>query len=764
MKKNWLTLGLVMSAALLGACNKNSSSSELDSSSQEATSSIVSSSSKTSSSSKASSSSSSTSTSSTNTNSSSSSSESSESSSSSSTTPKDKVNVIVLAGQSNAVGQSYAYHFSDEDLEKYKDGFDNVKIHYELNPFSTTETKHVNDSFEKVTIGQGKGVDWEKYPEGCIGPEFGIAKHLSETYPDEEFYIIKNATGGTTLHDRWYSTSSLDYLEKTGFEENSLYVKLLDFVDESMNLLREDYDPEIFSFCWMQGENDAKDFSSDYETLWTNFVSDIKEEWSAKDYLADNGLSIIDAGITNYWTNFDIINGIKEKYAAMSSKNHYIDVVMDKDYTAFKDNTDFAHLDVYSMLKLGESFGKKIELSYNDLANEEEVYTTPHYENNKWNGIDISSSLAGEGTVESPYLISSTADMAYFAESVKEDTYEGKHVKLTTDLDMSNYAFKGIGLGEYTTKYEYTPFAGTFDGDNHDVKVNIVKDFVAGLFSGVTGTVKNVSVSGSVRCVNRAAGGIAAIQESGTIENCTNNAIVTSKYYVLGNGNVGGIVGYQKNGDVINCTNNGDVYGYVNLISDNQGVGGIVGTIAEGATGEIKGNINTGFIYNKGYCTGGIVGVLRGKLTITECSNSGVVKGEKSCAGGIVGFTNFSDNTISNCVNSGDITGFTLVGGIIGALGYSGDRLTTIVTGCTNSGNITATGDTFVDNKVEKVGARVGGIAGMAYGSTVENCTNTGTVTYNDGTATDEYQTALPYAGLIVGYKTTKATIANNTY
>ena len=681
--------------------------------------------------------------------------------------PKKKVNVIVLAGQSNAVGQSYSYHFDEEDLVKYQNGFENVKIHYELNPFATTESIHINEGFETVKLGQGKGVDWSKYPDGCIGPELGIAEYLSMTYPDEEFYIIKTATGASTLHDRWFSSSSFEYLGVSDFESNSLYVKLLEVVDNSMELLREEYDPEIFSFCWMQGENDAKDYSSDYEILWSNFINDLKTEWTEKDYLTENGLSVIDAGITNYWTNFDKINAIKEKYAAMSSKNHYIEVVTDPLITAYKDNTDYAHLDVYAMLKLGQEFGKKISLSYNDLANAEEIYNVPHYENNKWDGITISQSLTGEGTLENPYLINSAADMAYFAESAKEYDYANKYVKLTTNLDMSNYAFKGIGYGDYTDKYEYVGFAGTFDGDGHTVKVNIVKDFVAGLFAAVSGTVKNVTVTGSVRCVYRAAGAIAGIQDNGLIENCTNSAIVSSKYYVKGNGNVGGIVGYQKNGDVKNCVNNGNVYGNVNLVTDNQGVGGIIGTIAQGATGTISGNINNGLVYNLGYCTGGIIGIIRGKCQILDCKNNGEVFSSKSLIGGIVGITNFSDNLIDGCTNTGYVKGATLVGGIIGALGFDGDRASKAIN-CTNEGLVeaTATTHTFVVNSTNavKAGSRVGGIAGMAYGSTVEICTNTGTVKSPSGTATEEYQTAEPFLGLIVGYKTSKAVLTNNNY
>ena len=650
---------------------------------------------------------------------------------------KEKVYVIVLAGQSNSVGQSFSHHLSDEDLNKYKNGFENVKINYQINPYSTTETKHISDGFVNVKIGQGKGVDWSKYPNGCLGPELGIAEYLSTVYPDEEFYIIKSATGGTTLHDRWYSTSSLEYLGKTTFEDNNLYVNMLEFVDDSMELLKEEYDPEIFSLCWMQGENDAKDYYADYEVLWTNFVNDLKAEWGAKEYLSENGLSVIDAGITNYWTNFDLINATKEKCAAMSSKQHYIDVVMDADITAFKDNTDFAHLDAYAMLKLGKEFGKKLELAYNDLDNAEVKYNTPRYENNKWNGTDKSSSLIGEGTETNPYLITSAADMVYFAESVETNNYEDKYVKLTVDLDMSNYAFKGIGYGDYNTelsKYEYSLFAGTFDGDNHTVKVNIVKEFDAGLFAAVSGTVKNVVVSGSVRCVYRCVGAIAGLQEGGLIENCTNNAIVSSKYYTAGNGNVGGIVGYLKTGNIKDCTNNGDVLGYVNKLSDNQGVGGIVG-------------------------------INRGKYTVSNCKNTAEVIGETSLVGGIMGITNFSDNTISNCENTGNIKGATFVGGIIGALGYDGDRTST-VSGCTNSGNITATKETMTIDGNAKPGSRVGGIAGMAYGSTVENCTNTGTITAPSGIATVECHTASTEAcvGLIVGYKTSKATLTNNTY
>ena len=289
-----------------------------------------------------------------------------------------------------------------------------------------------------------------------------------------------------------------------------------------------------------------------------------------------------------------------------------------------------------------------------------------------------------------------------------------------------------------------------------------MKNYAAGLFAAVSGTVKNVNVSGSIRCVYRCAGSIAAIQEGGLIENCTNNAIVTSKYYTPGNGNVGGIVGYLKTGNIKGCTNNGDVYGYVNAYSDNQGVGGIVGTIVQNATGTILGCTNNGFVYNKGYCTGGIIGVNRGKYEVSNCINTATVIGEKSLVGGIMGVTNFSANTIVNCENCGDVKGATFVGGIIGSLGYDGDRAST-VSNCTNSGNVEATATTATIGKDVKAGSRVGGIVGMAFGSKVENCTNTGDVKCPTmPESLEEWQNKEPYIGLIVGYKTTNATVTIN--
>ena len=104
------------------------------------------------------------------------------------------------------------------------------------------------------------------------------------------------------------------------------------------------------------------------------------------------------------------------------------------------------------------------------------------------------------------------------------------------------------------------------------------------------------------------------------------------------------------------------------------------------ATGEIKNLSLTGNIINKGWHAAGI------------------------CAGG------WYNIKITNCKNYANVTGYNMVGGIVG---YSAN-VNTQITGCTNKGKITITGNSYAY-------AGVGGIAGNTSGK-VEDCINEGNI------------------------------------
>ena len=162
------------------------------------------------------------------------------------------------------------------------------------------------------------------------------------------------------------------------------------------------------------------------------------------------------------------------------------------------------------------------------------------------------------------------------------ETFAGKTVVLTADIDMADKAFTPIGT---LVSYPSKTFAGTFDGQNHTIYNLTTADYtpnyaVAGLFGSTTGTIKNVTLKNVNIRSSHYAGAIVAYSsaQGAVIENChVDGGTVTSKAELIGssydNGDkVGGIAGYIVSSDKINgCTvKNLTVQAYRDL-------GGIVG-------------------------------------------------------------------------------------------------------------------------------------------------------------------------------------------
>ena len=129
---------------------------------------------------------------------------------------------------------------------------------------------------------------------------------------------------------------------------------------------------------------------------------------------------------------------------------------------------------------------------------------------------------------------------------------------------------------------------------------------------------------------------------------------------------------------------------------------GLVGYLGSGGTLQ---NLGVKASYIKGgYSVGGVCG--RNDGTVTNCYNTGNVTGN-STVGGVCGENYFG--TVTNCYNTGSVTGSNDVGGVCG---YNNRT----VTNCYNTGSVEGT-------------ERVGGVCGYNYGATVTNCYNTGSVT-----------------------------------
>lgn len=132
------------------------------------------------------------------------------------------------------------------------------------------------------------------------------------------------------------------------------------------------------------------------------------------------------------------------------------------------------------------------------------------------------STLKGDGSEKTPYLIGSEADLRNFQKKMETENSKDKYYQLTADIDMSGEPIPAIGPQAH-------PFQGTFDGNGHSINGLVTKDGY--LFHYLQGTVKNLTLldykgkadkTGIVTSIACFVGGSADGQVSnpGHIKNC----------------------------------------------------------------------------------------------------------------------------------------------------------------------------------------------------------------------------------------------------
>ncbi|WP_337551929.1 stalk domain-containing protein, partial [Anaerotignum faecicola] len=261
----------------------------------------------------------------------------------------------------------------------------------------------------------------------------------------------------------------------------------------------------------------------------------------------------------------------------------------------------------------------------------------------------------GKGTAENPYEIRNVNDLKLLAQKVNGNetansgvTYEGKHFKLTADIDLKNEEWTPIGT---MLVEEGRPFQGTFDGGGHQItKLKITGGSYAGLFGYTEGAViKSCNVTGEVNGYNCTGGIVGYATDNTHILNCSFQGNVE------GDGEErGGIVGSTSGGcEVSGCFVTGTVTG-------DREVGGIAGT----GVGTIKNCYALANVTATGVNAGGIAGKAY-NCTIENCYYSGDVLA-KNYAGGIAGYVSGA-KTIKNCVSLAEsVTGSEYVNRIAG--------------------------------------------------------------------------------------------------
>ena len=250
-----------------------------------------------------------------------------------------------------------------------------------------------------------------------------------------------------------------------------------------------------------------------------------------------------------------------------------------------------------------------------------------------WDG-SSTSWTDGDGTAESPFIISLPAHLAYLAEQVNAGTtFQGQYFRLTDDLDMAadtGRLFPMIGLfdsyidGESQEYFDNSQaFMGTFDGNFHTID-NLAVKYIneelggTGLFAVLRNesTVCNLILGSSSSITGDiVTGGFVGQMLGGIIENCANYATVNGNMFT------GGFVGCMEGGKVSCCVNHGIVIGTTE-------VGGIVG---QGAyKGAVEYCYNTAAVTATGFGGAGIGGALYDTFSISNCYNVGAITGNSS--------------------------------------------------------------------------------------------------------------------------------------
>ena len=338
--------------------------------------------------------------------------------------------------------------------------------------------------------------------------------------------------------------------------------------------------------------------------------------------------------------------------------------------------------------------------------------------------------LAGEGTATEPYLISTADDLCAFRDAVNSSANKSTSTLCAKLVKNIILVEDWTPIGKATDTYSsYVAYGGTFDGGGYTIsglKIDSTDQYQA-LFGYVKGgTIKNLTVAGSVTSSKQYTAGIVAYGNPVTVTNCTNNVSVTA----TAKGNAAGVVSYASaDSEVMDCINSGTIIGCGDY------VGGIVGAGYRIKT--ISNCFNHGSVTNNGkpggyaYCTGGIAGSVSSSSTVTRCGNTGVVTSTIKRTGGVVGG---AAGTISACFNTGTVTGIYSVGGVAGGANAKDAK----ITDCYNTGAVICEtpSATFTDSNAKGVGGIIGDPSSTSNtGIVLTNCYNAGTVTNNSTTA-----------------------------
>lgn len=298
--------------------------------------------------------------------------------------------------------------------------------------------------------------------------------------------------------------------------------------------------------------------------------------------------------------------------------------------------------------------------------------------------------VTGTPAVAAPALVEVATESELRTAVSSYRNSETTTIRLTADITMaSDDSLGGIGC--------------TLDGGNHII-YNCQRDYFCYLLHN--GTIENFIFSNKVApdgdtftiSGHKSLFGDPVVGEIGAGEVATIRNVVNYRNLTPSDNATGGFfntVNIAGTIRIVNCTNNGN---YTGRQSQNHKIGGFIGCM-NGGTVEFVGCANNAAITSSQ--AGGFIGIYQNNstITMTDCTNTGAITGYNTSsaygvAGGIIGgFNNVGSIngivaiTLTNCLNTGNIavqvdggTKTHAIGGLIGHAGGSADGKTCTIT------------------------------------------------------------------------------------
>ena len=158
----------------------------------------------------------------------------------------DKINVFILAGQSNMAGAANANKLSLTDIKDLENAQKNISF--------------VNNGNKSVPLNVTIPPEWKRKKfqvDSCFGPEIFFGIELSKKHPNKKFLFIKRSKGGSSLYGSWNSNWTKEKAEYIGeLNKPKLFYELINDVQKELSKYdKSDY--QIMGMLWVQGESDS---------------------------------------------------------------------------------------------------------------------------------------------------------------------------------------------------------------------------------------------------------------------------------------------------------------------------------------------------------------------------------------------------------------------------------------------------------------------------------------------------------------------------